>query len=248
VIRHLPHNIPAEDISEGLVSLGFNVVSFKQMTATRRSPPEEYKIINLPLFLVTLLRTAKSQEIFRLPSLCHIAIRVETYRAQNALTQCYNCQQFGHVWANCKHLHKDYPEKGNAASTPTCCNCQLAERDIALIPPITAAADMRRSSYRSGSHREHPRLQRKGVLLKSHDHRCLVRGGAPSQHTAATTTSGTPSSSGRKGGTAFAVRKDIPHNHVDLPPLVSVEATGVCIHIGNSEVLPAAVYKSSGRA
>jgi hypothetical protein len=29
---------------------------------------------------------------------------------------------------------------------------------------------------------------------------------------------------GRKGGTAVAVRKGIPHNHVDLPPLVSVEA------------------------
>jgi hypothetical protein len=25
---------------------------------------------------------------------------------------------------------------------------------------------------------------------------------------------------GRKGGTAVAVRKGIPHNHVDLPPLV----------------------------
>jgi hypothetical protein len=53
---------------------------------------------------------------------------------------------------------------------------------------------------------------------------------------------------GRKCGTAFAVRKGIPHNHVDLPPLVSVEATGVCIPIGNSEVLLAAVYKSPGRA
>jgi hypothetical protein len=30
----------------------------------------------------------------------------------------------------------------------------------------------------------------------------------------------------RKGGTAVAVRKGIPHNHVDLPPLVSLEATG----------------------
>jgi hypothetical protein len=52
---------------------------------------------------------------------------------------------------------------------------------------------------------------------------------------------------GRKGGTAAAVRKGIPHNHVDLPPLVSVEATGVCIPIGNSEVLFAAAYKSPGR-
>jgi hypothetical protein len=47
VIRHLPH-IPREDISGGLVSLGFDVVSVKQMTATRRSPPEESKIINMP--------------------------------------------------------------------------------------------------------------------------------------------------------------------------------------------------------
>jgi hypothetical protein len=38
----------------------------------------------------------------------------------------------------------------------------------------------------------------------------------------------------RKGGTAVAVRKGISHNHVDLPSLVSIEATGVCIPIGNS--------------
>jgi hypothetical protein len=49
---------------------------------------------------------------------------------------------------------------------------------------------------------------------------------------------------GRKGGTAVAVRKGIPHNHVDLPPLVSTEVTGYCIQIGNNEVLLASVYKS----
>jgi hypothetical protein len=138
VIRHLPLNTPAEDISDGLVSLGFDVVSVKQMTATRRSPPEKSKITNLPLFLVTLPRTAKSQETFRLSSLCHIAIRMEACRAQNALTQYHKCQQFGHVWANCKqpprclwcgggHLHKECPEKENTSSTPTCCNCRLVE-------------------------------------------------------------------------------------------------------------------------
>jgi hypothetical protein len=52
----------------------------------------------------------------------------------------------------------------------------------------------------------------------------------------------------RKGGTAVAVRKDILHYHVDLPPLVSVEATRVCIPLGHSEILLAAVYKSPGRA
>jgi hypothetical protein len=53
---------------------------------------------------------------------------------------------------------------------------------------------------------------------------------------------------GRKGGTAVAVRKGIPHNHVNLPTLVSVEVTGVCIPLAKSEVLLAAVYKSPGRA
>jgi hypothetical protein len=52
----------------------------------------------------------------------------------------------------------------------------------------------------------------------------------------------------RNGGTAVAVRKGIPHNHVDLSPFVSVEATGVFIPISNIEVLLAAVYKSPGKA
>jgi hypothetical protein len=60
MIRHLPHNTHSEDIADGLVSLGFDVVSVKQMTATRRSTPEESKIINLPLFLESLPRTKKS--------------------------------------------------------------------------------------------------------------------------------------------------------------------------------------------
>jgi hypothetical protein len=77
VISHLPQNTPAEDISDGLVGLDIDVVSVKQLTATRRSPHEESKVINLPLFLVTLPRTAKSQETFRLPRFCHVAIRIE---------------------------------------------------------------------------------------------------------------------------------------------------------------------------
>jgi hypothetical protein len=52
----------------------------------------------------------------------------------------------------------------------------------------------------------------------------------------------------RTGGTVIAVRTGISHKHVDLPPLVSVEATWVCIPIGNSVVLLATVYKSPGRA
>jgi hypothetical protein len=48
VMRHLPLNTPAEDISDGLVSLGFDDSSVKQMTATRKSPPEGTTTINIP--------------------------------------------------------------------------------------------------------------------------------------------------------------------------------------------------------
>jgi hypothetical protein len=103
---------------------------------TRRSPSEGTR--NLPLFLITIPRTAKSQEIFKLNSLCHISIRVETYRAQSGLTQCHNCQQFGHVWANCRqpprcmwcgggHMHKECHEKENTLPTQVCCNRQMVE-------------------------------------------------------------------------------------------------------------------------
>jgi hypothetical protein len=48
MIRHLSHKTPAEDISDGLMSLGFDVISIKQTTFIRWSPPEGPKTINLP--------------------------------------------------------------------------------------------------------------------------------------------------------------------------------------------------------
>jgi hypothetical protein len=51
-----------------------------------------------------------------------------------------------------------------------------------------------------------------------------------------------------KGGSAVAVRKGIPHNHLDLHTFVSIEGTGVCIRIGSSEALLAVVKKLRGHA
>jgi hypothetical protein len=41
VIRHLSGNIPAEDISNELVALGFSVISVRQLAATKSSLREE---------------------------------------------------------------------------------------------------------------------------------------------------------------------------------------------------------------
>jgi hypothetical protein len=72
VIRHLPSNTPAEEICEALVELGFDTISVRQMTSIRRSPSQDPEYANLYLYLVTLPRTEKSQDIFKLTGLCHI--------------------------------------------------------------------------------------------------------------------------------------------------------------------------------
>jgi hypothetical protein len=59
---------------------------------------------------------------------------------------------------------------------------------------------------------------------------------------------GTDRHPGINGGTAVAVRRGVLHSYVDLPPLHSVEAKGVCTPIGNREILLASIYKSPGRA
>jgi hypothetical protein len=38
IIHHLPYNTPAEDIADGLLGLGFDIVNAKQMSTSCRSP------------------------------------------------------------------------------------------------------------------------------------------------------------------------------------------------------------------
>jgi hypothetical protein len=56
VLRHLPSNTPAQDISDGLVYLGSDDVSVRQISSARRSP-DGPKPSTLLLFLVTLPKT-----------------------------------------------------------------------------------------------------------------------------------------------------------------------------------------------
>jgi hypothetical protein len=53
-IQHLPGNTLAEEIYKGLVELGFDIISMKQMSTTRRS--QGSSSTSLPMFLITLSR------------------------------------------------------------------------------------------------------------------------------------------------------------------------------------------------
>jgi hypothetical protein len=124
VIQRLPTDTLEENISNSLEALGFNHINVKNMTATSHVEP-------LPIFLVTLTRNIQSQEIFKPNTLNYTAFKVELYRAQTGLTQCYSCQNFSHAWTSCRepplclwcgggHLHRECPENTNTESTPGC--------------------------------------------------------------------------------------------------------------------------------
>jgi hypothetical protein len=61
---------------------------------TQRAPRGQTHVETLPLFFVTLTKNLKSREIYEynLNSLNNTVIKVELYRAQASLTQCYNCK------------------------------------------------------------------------------------------------------------------------------------------------------------
>jgi len=138
VIRHLPGDTPAKDISDELLTLGFTAISARHMTATRPKSEGDLAAYNIPVFLVTLTRNKKASEIFKLTNLGHVIVRVEAYKAQSEMTQDLNCKRFGHIRVNCKqpprcmwcgggHLHRGCPEKTKENSTLRCCSCTLAE-------------------------------------------------------------------------------------------------------------------------
>jgi hypothetical protein len=73
------------------------------MMVTQTAPNRKTHVEPLSLFLVAWTRNIKSQEIFKLNFLNFIIIKVELCRDQTGLMQFYNCQNFGHVWVNCKN-------------------------------------------------------------------------------------------------------------------------------------------------
>jgi hypothetical protein len=99
---HLTSDKPAEDISNSVEDVGFYVFNARQMTATGEAPNGNPHLETLPLFPVTFTKNIKPQEIHNLSSLNYIVIKVEYCGTQTGLTQFYNCQNFGHVWATCK--------------------------------------------------------------------------------------------------------------------------------------------------
>jgi hypothetical protein len=113
-------------------------------------------------------------------------IKVELYRAQTGLTQCYNCQNFGYIWANCKqlirclwcgggHLNKESPEKTHTESTPSCCSYMPVEREKPC-PASYRVCSHAKGELQREEHKEFPRNPLGGRSSLSSPHQ-----GSPTQ-------------------------------------------------------------------
>jgi hypothetical protein len=101
-VIHLPFAYSSETISTTLKGLVLKVVDTRQRGTNRKAPNGQSHIEPLQRFHVVLTRNITFQETLVMNSPNHIIFKVEFYRAQIGVKQCYNCQNFGHVWANCQ--------------------------------------------------------------------------------------------------------------------------------------------------
>jgi hypothetical protein len=174
MIRHLPVSAPAGDISDGLLNLGFDVIRFKQMSDTRRSPAQGASTVNILLFLTTLHRS-KFHEIFKVTSFCHIAIKVETYKVQTDLTQHYTANNSNMSGRTASNLPVVY-SVGAVTCTRNTRKGAIQHQyrhaatsswwtDRNLIPQTIEAAGTPRKGCERETHRELLRLQQEKCSL-----------------------------------------------------------------------------------
>lgn len=94
VIRNLHQTTPLTLIKEELEVRCFEV---RQVTNVLHKVSKK----PLPLFFVDLEPTLQSNEIFKLSSLLHCKIKIEEPYKPKTISQCFNCQQYGHTRAYC---------------------------------------------------------------------------------------------------------------------------------------------------
>lgn len=88
-----------------------------------------------PIYMVKFPQGTSFNEILKMNSLAYIRVYWEKYKPKNKITQCYNCQQYGHGSRNCTLPSKclkcglDHRSRDCTKSTdtpPKCANCNEA--------------------------------------------------------------------------------------------------------------------------
>lgn len=125
VLRGIDPAINIEDVKDFFSVTALPVTSVRRMTGKDNRP--------LRLVMVTLDRSPEAKDIFKLKTVLHLPITVESpNRKPNHVSQCHKCQRFNHSQRGC-HAHPRCVKCGGDHHTatcekkkeqdPKCCNC-----------------------------------------------------------------------------------------------------------------------------
>lgn len=131
VVRGVVGVISPTELCEELTELGFEIINVSQMHRRSANGEKDW----LPLALVHIKKTDKSNEIFKLNHIRQIKCKIEPQRRSKYIAQCHRCQTFGHSQTHCKleprcvkcsekHFAHECQKPDN--TPPTCANCGLS--------------------------------------------------------------------------------------------------------------------------
>jgi hypothetical protein len=94
VIKFVPIDITVEEITDELTHRGIPILSVARLVNKRTKPTRPTQVI------LVSVKASDKEAITKLTTLCNLRIKVEHYTS-TAVSQCFNCQSFGHSSANC---------------------------------------------------------------------------------------------------------------------------------------------------
>ncbi|GBM48237.1 Nucleic-acid-binding protein from mobile element jockey [Araneus ventricosus] len=108
VFKGLGLEYDTEKLKSILNNQGFQVTKAIRLTQQRNRQP-------LPFYLVELVKTPNVEEIYKVNRIGILKTEVEEFRARKQITQCFNCNGFGHSATGCGYR-------------PRCLKCEGAHR------------------------------------------------------------------------------------------------------------------------
>lgn len=127
VARRLPL-LPIEELESDLAKKG---IKCERITILKKhvSVPQPYKN---PVYMMTFSKATDMKIVWNIDSICNVKVKWEKYKNSRKVTQCHNCQDFGHGTLFCQnvprcvkcdknHLTKQCDK--NPAAPPKCVNC-----------------------------------------------------------------------------------------------------------------------------
>lgn len=136
IVKNIPPNVTTEEVQQDLLKQGLKVKKVTQMhKKTQGEGTEVNNRLLYPMFIATFDKNTTFTEVNKHNKVCHCIVKWEKFRNVSGVTQCYNCQSFGHIATNCQRkskcvkcgeTHNTRDCKKTPEQPPKCYNCNSA--------------------------------------------------------------------------------------------------------------------------